>query len=92
MFCTIRHNQSFFTFVNIDCSFAGCRDPYLAGFGSNPIGRKTSGPCNAGDNSIRDWFATSQTKPNQKNELSDGGGPTGARSTIDIICRQTSAD
>ena len=92
MLCAIQHNQSFFTFINIDCSFAGCRNSYLAGFGSNPIVRKTSGLCNVGDISIRDWFATSQTKSNQKNELSDGGGPTGARATTDISCRQTSAD
>lgn len=92
MFCTIKYNQPFFALIEIDCSFAGCKNSLLARFGSNLIGWKTSEPCNVGNIHIRDWFATSQTESTKKNELSDGGGPTGARATIDLICRQTSAD
>ena len=91
MSCTFKSFQSFFTLIKVDCSFAGYVSCALINAALDPISRKSSVLCNIGNLQTWDWFATSRTELTQNNELTDGGGPTGALATIDFLYRQRSA-
>lgn len=92
MFCTILSFRLFLTITKVDFLLAGYVHSALLESCLSLMNAQTFWPINIMNGRICDLLTTPQTESIPQADFFDGGGPTGALSTLDFLYRQRSAD